>query len=162
MPHQSKKFSRLLHFFSVSLRQPEAGACLPDIGRLLLIPELFVISPGANYVLLTSQNNTSKADLAFMLFSPTKSDKTNFLSLSPQQSFALYTLTKVNSHSDPLLVVVLGVFLSTRECPRSVMVKAMDCGIVVSEFILQSRYYVYFQANTLGKGMNPLILPAMG
>ena len=43
-----------------------------------------------------------------------------------------------------------------------VMVKAMDCGIVVSEFLLQSRYYVYFRANTLGKGMNPLILPAMG
>ena len=25
-----------------------------------------------------------------------------------------------------------------------------------------SRYYVHFRANTLGKGMNPLILPAMG
>ena len=40
--------------------------------------------------------------------------------------------------------------------------KAMDCGIVVREFVLQSRYYVHFRANTLGKGMNPLILPAMG
>ena len=47
-------------------------------------------------------------------------------------------------------------------CPRDVMVKAMDCGIVVREFVLQSRYYVHFRANTLGKGMNPLILPAMG
>ena len=47
-------------------------------------------------------------------------------------------------------------------CPRGVMVKAMDCGIVVSEFEHQSRYYVHFRANTLGKGMNPLILPAMG
>ena len=46
--------------------------------------------------------------------------------------------------------------------PRGVMVKAMDCGIVVSKFILQSRYNVHFRANTLGKGMNPLILPAMG
>ena len=27
-------------------------------------------------------------------------------------------------------------------CPRGVMVKAMDCGIVVREFVLQSRYYV--------------------
>ena len=44
--------------------------------------------------------------------------------------------------------------------PRGVMVKAMDCGIVVREFVLQSRYH--FRANTLGKGMNPLILPAMG
>ena len=47
-------------------------------------------------------------------------------------------------------------------CPRGVMVKAMDCGIVVREFVRQSRYYVHFRANTLGKGMNPLILPAMG
>ena len=47
-------------------------------------------------------------------------------------------------------------------CPRGVMVKAMDCGIVVNEFVLQSQYYVHFRANTLGKGMNPLILPAMG
>ena len=47
-------------------------------------------------------------------------------------------------------------------CPRGVMVKAMDCVIVVSEFVLQSRDYVHFQANTLGKGRNPLILPAIG
>ena len=48
-------------------------------------------------------------------------------------------------------------------CPRGVMVKAMNCGIVVREFVLQSRYYVHFRANTLGKGMNPHILPpAMG
>ena len=42
------------------------------------------------------------------------------------------------------------------------MVKAMECGHVISEFELQWRYYVHFQANTLGKGMNPLILPTMG
>ena len=47
-------------------------------------------------------------------------------------------------------------------CPRGVMVKAIDCGIVVNEFVLQSRYYVYFRANTLRKGMNPFILPSMG
>ena len=49
-----------------------------------------------------------------------------------------------------------------RGCPRGVMFKAMDCRIVVSESVLQSRYYVHFWANTLRKGMNPLILPAMG
>ena len=53
--------------------------------------------------------------------------------------------------------------MSLGGCPRGVMVKAMNCGIVVREFVLQSRYYVHFRANTLGKGMNPLILPpAMG
>ena len=45
---------------------------------------------------------------------------------------------------------------SINGCPRGVMVKVMDCGIVVSEFVLQSRYYVHFRANTLGKRMNPL------
>ena len=47
-------------------------------------------------------------------------------------------------------------------CPRGVMVKAMDCGIVVREFVLQSRYYVHFRVNTIGKGMNPLTLSSYG
>ena len=41
------------------------------------------------------------------------------------------------------------------------MVKAIDFEIVVCKFEIQLRYYVHFQTNTLGKGMNPLILPAM-
>ena len=45
---------------------------------------------------------------------------------------------------------------------RGVIVKAMYRGIVVSEFKFQSRYYVHFWTNTLAKGINPLILPAMG
>ena len=58
---------------------------------------------------------------------------------------------------------ILMFYLYGQGCPRGVMVKVMNCGIVVREFVLQSRYYVHFRANTLGKGMNPLILPpAMG
>ena len=38
---------------------------------------------------------------------------------------------------------------------RGVMVKAMDGGNVVNEFVLQWRYYVHFRTNTLGKCMNP-------
>ena len=49
-----------------------------------------------------------------------------------------------------------------RVFPRGVMFKAIDRRIVVHEFVLQSRYYVHFRANTLGKGINPLILSAMG
>ena len=45
---------------------------------------------------------------------------------------------------------------------KCVMVKALDRGIVVREFELQSHNYVHFRINTLGKGMNPLILPSMG
>ena len=47
-------------------------------------------------------------------------------------------------------------------CSCGVMVKAMDCGIIEREFVLQWCHYVHFRANTLGKSMNPLILPAMG
>ena len=42
------------------------------------------------------------------------------------------------------------------------MVRAIDCGIVVSEFVLQSRYSIHIRANNLGEGMNPFILPATG
>ena len=51
---------------------------------------------------------------------------------------------------------------SNRGCSRGAVVKALDCGIVVREFVPQSRYYVHFRANTLGKGISPLILLAMG
>ena len=37
-----------------------------------------------------------------------------------------------------------------------------DGHIVVNEFDLQSRYYIYFRTYTVWKGMNPLIHPAMG
>ena len=42
---------------------------------------------------------------------------------------------------------------------HGVMVKALEYGIVVSEFELQSRYYVHFRTNTLAKGMNPAYPP---
>ena len=42
------------------------------------------------------------------------------------------------------------------------MVKEMNCKIVVCEFEPQSLYYDHFRTNNFGKGMNPLILPALG
>ena len=38
---------------------------------------------------------------------------------------------------------------------KCVVVNVLDCDIVVSEFKLQSRYYVHFRANNLMKDMNP-------
>ena len=52
--------------------------------------------------------------------------------------------------------------MGLNEYPCGVMVKAMDCGMVISEFIFQSRYYVHFRANTLGKGMKPSYPPSNG
>ena len=41
------------------------------------------------------------------------------------------------------------------------MAKVLDFGFEVSEFEPQLHYYVHFWTTTLGKGMNPLILPVM-
>ena len=69
----------------------------------------------------------------------------------------------IHMHIYTHLFIHTYILIYTWGCPRGVMVKAMDCGIVVREFVLQSRCYIHFRANTLGKGMNPLILPpAMG
>ena len=43
-----------------------------------------------------------------------------------------------------------------------IVVDILECNMVVSEFELQPRYYVYFQTNTLGKGMNLLIQSVLG
>ena len=45
---------------------------------------------------------------------------------------------------------------------RGEMANVMDCGLEVNEFELHSRYYIHFQTKILGKGTNPLILPALG
>ena len=39
--------------------------------------------------------------------------------------------------------------LKKKWSPLGVIVKVMGCGIMLREFKLQSRYYVYFQRNTL-------------
>ena len=58
-------------------------------------------------------------------------------------------------------MLLLGVAISlSGGCPHGVMVKALDCGIVVSEFELQSCYYVHSRANTLAKGINPSYPPS--
>ena len=35
------------------------------------------------------------------------------------------------------------------------MAKELDCNLEVSEFKLQTQYYVHLQTNTLGKGIEP-------
>ena len=42
------------------------------------------------------------------------------------------------------------------------MAKVLNCSQEVREFKLQSPYCIYFQTNTLKKGMNSLSSPAMG
>ena len=42
------------------------------------------------------------------------------------------------------------------------MITVLDYGFEVSEFDFQSRYYVHFQKETLGKDMNSLTHPIYG
>ena len=44
---------------------------------------------------------------------------------------------------------------------RGVVANVLDCDIVVSSFDIQSHYCIHFRTNTFGKGMKPLIPPAM-
>ena len=50
-------------------------------------------------------------------------------------------INKKRKDSEPILFDYFQIV--RRGCPRGVMVKAMDCGIVVREFVLQSCYYVH-------------------
>ena len=44
--------------------------------------------------------------------------------------------------------------------PHGVMAKVLECNLKISELELQSRYYICFRTNTIGKGMNTLIPPS--
>ena len=77
-----------------------------------------------------------------------------FMLFHPKQPFNFSLVISASLFFYHVLFSPLLLFL-LRGCPRGVMVKTMDCGIVVHEFVLQSRNYVHFRANTL-------ILPAIG
>ena len=47
------------------------------------------------------------------------------------------------------------------ERPHGIVVKVLDCDIVVREFELELRYYFHFRTNTIGKGIKPVISSAM-
>ena len=66
-----------------------------------------------------------------------------------------------NADNYDVIVIVKNKPHPLRGCPRGVIVKAVDRGIVVSEFEIPSLYYNPFRTNTVGKGMNPLILFAI-
>ena len=129
-------FSIMLSFWMVSTRPPTSKSSSPFSNRLVTVPN----APITIGIIVTCMFHSffqfpSKVEVLILLFT----------------FFQFYSVVTRDSK---------GVF---KGCPRGVMVKAMNCGIVVREFVLQSRYYVHFRANTLGKGMNPLILPpAMG
>ena len=83
----------------------------------------------------------------------------NLLNRFLKKLYGITTYKSVNK----FINIYRQLLLYTTGCRhRGVMVEAMDWGIVVNEFVFQSRYYVHFWANTLGKGMNPPYPPIYG
>ena len=59
------------------------------------------------------------------------------------------------------MVVHFGLLLVTSGSLRGLIAKVLDSDLEISEFELQSRCYIDFRTNTLGKGMISLIPPVM-
>ena len=75
-----------------------------------------------------------------------------------KKSYILYTILYI------YIYIYIYIYTHTQKGPHSIMVKELDCDLEVSDFKLQSCYYVHFQTNTLGgKVWTPLSTPpAMG
>ena len=60
--------------------------------------------------------------------------------------------------------IIPSVHIYLREVPNCMVANMLAFNVVVTIFELQLRYHIYFQTNTFGKDMNPLISPhpAMG
>ena len=110
-----------------------------------------------NYCIIEIGQNTEKSPWDLRRLSVTRAPvKDHQLTLMWKREIIIIWLYIV------MLLNISILFKYFRGCPRGVMVNAMDYRIIVSEFVLQSHYYVHFRTNTLKKGTNPHILPIMG
>ena len=108
-------------------------------------------------------------DLADILHLPTPSEKTSgnvplnssFNLSASAVKFCIFWQKEFMGISHDWNYSIQSVRKRLGICPRGVMVKAMECGIIESEFELQSCYYVHFRTNTLGKGRSLVILLLM-
>ena len=60
-------------------------------------------------------------------------------------------------HIFQLFTILIFTWFTNRVSSRWVMAKVLDCGFVISEFELQSCYYIHFWIKALWKVMNSLI-----
>ena len=79
-----------------------------------------------------------------------------FFSIFVTTWFSLFSWSHCMINSSWNIVHFYHFYTFIEGIPRGVMVKAMD---IVSEFELQSRYYIHFRTNILEKRMNPHYYP---
>ena len=68
-----------------------------------------------------------------------------------------HTHTHKHTHTYIYIYIYIYIHMCVGGCPCGVRIKALDYRSAVSDFELQSGYYVHFKTNILGKVMNPLI-----
>ena len=67
----------------------------------------------------------------------------------------------LKKHWELILSIPIIYYYSVRGITRRVVANVMDYNILIIEFDLKSRYYVYFWTNTRGKIMGMFISPAI-
>ena len=80
--------------------------------------------------------------------------------LSDFKLFLTFIIISAESLNEIISIITTGMFI--RRSLHGVMAKVLDCSLKVSEFKLQSCYYVHIWTNAFEKGMEPLIFLAMG
>ena len=72
----------------------------------------------------------------------------------PYEGFKAQSTLQINHKMNPGRVIAYVL--------DSVMLRALECGIVVNEFEVELPYYAHFRTNALVTGMNPFYPQAMG
>ena len=104
-------------------------------------------------------------ETASFLWFPGPSEYSFFISIMPLSIIIIISLLASFSHQHQLVVFHWSLRYSkspqvSKGSLRGVMANVLDYNIVVNKSELQTRYYVRFRTNTLGKGLNPFILPS--
>ena len=75
--------------------------------------------------------------------------------------WALKICSSISSSRGSIVYLSVPNSIPMVESPCGIVVNVLDYDFVVSEFKLQSCYYIHFWTNNLGKGINSLIPPAI-
>ena len=118
-----------------------------------------------NIIAKTSTATTSFISIANIIYTINTTINTSI----PLISTATIIINIITTRGNTIIIILINttiiiaiITMTIGNCSRGVMVKAMDCKFVVSEFKLQSRYSIHFWTNTLAEKYEPLYPPSYG